>query len=1452
MRGLNILKQIDLPTKSNNQILKTDLDRTVPIEYDNLFNQNEVRKTNLDLTNRDYITGYENPETYAGGIGLNEIRAVNQPNFDKVLSGTGRVLNKAVSEIAKMPGVVAGVIASPFAEEGKGFETAFNNEWIKSINKISEDINTDLLPVYVKKAVSEGNLWDNISSVDFWATDGADGIGFIVSMLAPGAALKSIGLGEKVLGTTAKGLSLINGESKLAGATRTLTELGITADRLELGSMTMANSMFEAGSEAGSAMEAFQNNLDKQLQAGAINQDEYNSLLEQKGKLGRDIFLSNMAILIGPNAIQSKMLFGKAGAKQLTKELAPSILNKAGNRLKNIGGALASEGFFEEGLQTTVENTFSNSANKGELTDNFINDFNIGELASGYLDTISSTDGQKAIFLGGVLGGGMSAVAGAKEDIYNRNKTNTLLSLAESQVNNFNNIKEIDPYNRDTEGNILKNEDGSIQYDPIKVNKITKSLAYTEQQNKLFEEAIQKGDKETVQNYKDDAINQLIIPFITQGEMGINALRQYLEESVQDPNISTTDKNNENKDFVEDIIQKATYLQNQYTSYKDFSSELIDLENPNATEEDYKDFYNTLGDIYMNLKGDEYTQRKRLDELNKNKSEVLREISNNQALLEDNENYVEGEEEIYKKKRVEDPRVKKLNDLIKSSKDKLKSIDEIINGTIWNKEEVNKTFDKILNKNNKLREENSPENITKVNEEIANVDDAVTPEQLEEVKPTNPIVKEKAKTKKELLNLQQEVQAEERKQAVFKEQNDPLLEAELQIIPTYEKGREFMLPSNHPRAEEFVKFDRLEGENAIGIDNNGDEVTIPLSNKPIVNNPTIENSTDGVDDSVPVVSNENKLEVPKGRGLFTGAKVISTDRQGNKLDFISQDYLDYERTPRNKKGEKVNFEINNSRSDANWVSALNKFYSGDFSDRNLLYNHLPIDIKFTDSIYAPIETLPRTKDAQIIFNETTLPLRKIIIDSLAEGNNIENITSIIDGQYEGSLKVQDQIELPDGRKLTPENSILELQSIRGLDKQSQLEYLVNNLYMVNWTGSLESVIDSEKLIPVNYKGKGEIYLQIPMNNGKPFNLKLNFKRLEESKGAAIYDLLRIMSSTARSLQNPIGRDTTLGELRQSNNELYERLFNDNNGILLEEAKLYYQNEVKGVRKNKDSITLNDIMDILVFKNSTNNKTLMNIDIDGNLNLGSLAFKTSISRVELEENTPETQQIVLDFLKNKRYNILVTKGEKGINFNNPSYLNYILNNNILSTNAVVNEPTFQGYSNIYISSNPKDIKIQKVVKSENPIPLDSGLDSINILTEDEISSRIQNETNELIESKIGKSANPIVKMKAAKELENEINLIRDKYYIVKKESNNIYTPNSQEINQMVDTIEKNTPVDEVNVTDNIISELTERLGSIDSDIIEALSKSSNKEIYSELVKLANQREVDIEDIQKRCK
>lgn len=1233
MRGLNILKQSEPPVNKPNsklQALKTNLESNIPTEYNNLFNQKEVRKSNLDLTNQDYLTGYENYNDYAGGLDLNEIRAQNQPIFDKAAAGVGRIGIKAVSEIAKMPGVVGGILTSPFAEEGQGWENAFNNQWIKSISQFNEDVNAELLPVYVKKAVSEGNLWDNISSIDFWATEGADGIGFIASMFAPGAALKSLNLGQKILGTTAKGLSMVNGEAKLAGAVRTLEGLGINANSIDLGAMTMANTLFESGSEAGSAMESFQKDLDKKLASGEIDQFQYEQLQTQKAKLGRDIFVSNLAILLVPNAIQTKMIWGKGMGSQLVKD-TPSLMAKIGNRGKNVLGALGSEGFLEEGTQSTVETMFTNKANKGELTNNMAQDFNISELVSSYIDTLNTTDGQKAIFLGGVLGGGMSAYQGAKSDIATRKETQDVLSLAEEKVGVFNRVNETDVYRRNAEGDIIYNSNNQPQYDPVKIRDVAKALNYTEQQSQLFDTAIQEGNEQVVQTLKNEAINQLITPFINKGELGIQALSQYLDTTLQTEEIA---QNEDAKALKSKIIEQATYMQDQLETYKDFSKSLINLNNPKATAQDTTDYYNMLGDLYINLKGSEYFQKGELKKLNIQKNKLLKDLGTSEVTKEFNPDFIEGtSEDIYKFKKTEsDPRVKLINEQIESIEKEISEIDEIINGTIWNNEDVNKQFAEHIKANNKLREQTSPENEAIVNQATETITNATTVDELKNLPKTNTpadkVIQQQANVK------------------------------EAEIVATEEA------------------FNTTERETASQEDND-------FNNVQTYDGLTATEGSIVTDELIPQQAENNTAEELKDikteeESTGKGAQVISTYRNDDKkgrwksgdiIPFMKEqfsNFLKYEKEPINKSGKSVTFEVNNNpgpnENVNNALSLYNELLKRGFTNMTtdeytLLYEYLPINVRFTPQVNAPIETKRvATFDEESgkwieKMNISTGLLRTELINNLRNGIFIENMSTTIQDQYKGLLTIDDN--------RFANNNILQLDGVKDIN------YVRENLYVVNSFGKLQNVLN-DKIFEFN-NGKikpnaaGEIYLTIPQANGKLFPLKLNIKKINEVEAILLYEIYKEILTNEKSL------DTTISEL---NEDLQEAIVTN------------FEAELNIIGGNKNDIKLQEIVDLLIYQ-SSNIKSRMEI-VNNVLYFGDK--ESTIDTIEQDQNE------IIDFLVNqKRHQIKINPKSETDNIktnlksNSADYLKYLIDNNVLSTNAVVNEPTFQGYTNIYLNT-----------------------------------------------------------------------------------------------------------------------------------------------------------------------
>jgi hypothetical protein len=203
---------INIPIRS-----KTQNSSSIPIRKPKPVTQKTALQKTFENTGgiaRGFNTGYGESKyddylNWDAQVGddiqkdINENRAEQQSWQAHLGIGAVRTGAKAATEVAKLPGVIGGIAMSPFAEENEGFETAFNNQWIKFFDSLNEDVK-EAMPVYVKEAVKNGDFFTKIGSSATWATEGADGLGYMVGALAPGGLFKYFGGAAKLFGASIK------------------------------------------------------------------------------------------------------------------------------------------------------------------------------------------------------------------------------------------------------------------------------------------------------------------------------------------------------------------------------------------------------------------------------------------------------------------------------------------------------------------------------------------------------------------------------------------------------------------------------------------------------------------------------------------------------------------------------------------------------------------------------------------------------------------------------------------------------------------------------------------------------------------------------------------------------------------------------------------------------------------------------------------------------------------------------------------------------------------------------------------------------------------------------------------------------------------------------------------------------------------------------------------------
>lgn len=1287
---------------------------------------------------------------------INEFRSEQQGGWAETGAFGGRVVNKVGLELAKTAAAIVGTVGGlagntvdlVTGEDNTDFlETAFNNDFIKAAEKISKSINEEYLPVYVSDTVANGSFLDKVMSGEFWATEGADGVGYLISAMAPGAAFKTIGAGGKIFGGMTHAAKYLNYGEGIEGARKMLTAAGLNIGKIDNIAIPALNTYFEAGAEAKGVgddldarkfefLENFANNIDKsspdfqnkvlnKLQQldidrrnNIISLDEYNQLSqnaeklvaneiansevgenafkEQKGRAMRNAFLTNVGILAIPNYIQAKLVFGKNPSNILLDKVVNGVANKTTKNtfkqgLKRTGQAFLSEGS-EEVAQTSTEKRNVDRALKGELSDTYLGDVNPLTFGEDFVKSLGTTEGQIAGFLGGFLGSPISIVQGYKQDLRDRKETERLRDKINGQSTALKDIYNTPLYETEEYTNPETGEkgirdkevNGKKVFIPENVAKVKEALDFQEALSKRYDQAVEEGDVETLDYLKKQGEFNIIANFIGEDVVTLDALNEHLNtifptiEQNQDGSAITPEQvkqNTENKQRISNVIDKAKSLQKDLVSFKDMSTSIIRLNNPKATKEQVADFLNNVGNAFLSERSEEYDLKQKYKELKLKQKELQKDQPID---ISENTDFIQGKtEDIYRERKIiNNPRLDLVNKQIEEVENKLNDFTETTNSTIWDNEFLNKQFDNRIKAEEKIKANNTPEVIAKNDEAITQVNNATSKKDLDNIPKTNTaadkIIEQKKKEKAEQIKANEQV----------------INDAE--IAEAKQEDEDFNTTVN------YVDLIATEGSNV------SDELT----------------PKEGDNNSSEELKTIKKGDVDNGKGV----KVISTNKDtGLPLQFITEQfplYLEYEREPVNKSGKEVGFEINqNPGKNPKVLEALNAFNNKDFSNPKLLIDYLPINVRFTDEVNAPIET--RRSNDEI--NSATEILRIEIINNLINGVDIKNIKTTIQDQYKGVLKVESD---------TAENNILQLNGVK------DLKYVRDNLFVVNSQGNLQNILNGKIENFTNDKVKpnaaGEIYLMIPQANGKLFPLKLNIKKISESEAYLLYEIYKEILTNEKSL------DTTLSEINDDLKEAIEKNF---------------QAELNIIGGNKNDIKLQEIIDLLIYQ-SDNIKSRMQIVND------SLLFgdkESTIDTIEQDVND------IIDFLVNqKRHQIKINpKSETdntktNLKSNSADYLKYLIDNNILSTNAVVNEPTFQGYTNIYLNTGVTVTNQPKV--SEQGVEInteDTGLGSLfennsqnvrnsqeNFLSLSEIPGTVENtELKETQEKVINKKRTP---------------------------------------------------------------------------------------------------------------
>lgn len=557
--------------------------------------------------------------------------AEQQSGWERVGYTLPRIAAKTVSEVAQLPGYLGGAVAwGIHGFEKNDIGMMVDNFWQNAIQDVEQETK-DRLPVYVSDALKSGSLVKNIFSTSFWANEGADGVGFLLAFLAPGAALRGLKLGTGMAKILKPGTTFIKGLEAGAAPEEVASALAGTkfAGNINDVASTVINTLFESAAEGGQT---------------------YNTILERTGDKQKaanaavDVLTKNFGILGISNYIDQKWLFGKANLisnyaeknvkEAVSKSMFSRVLGEDGKLLdavakrtrfgnigqvsKTITEGFLKEGFWEEGTQFAA----SKQAEKLESDDKgFIGE--LVDIGKTYVDSLTDVDMQKSIFLGGVMGSGMATIQ-TRREMKQEDKvlTNFHNLVKDNFIDRYRNISDLAETTTDGDGNVVPiyNEDGSYKIDTVKAQEMLSKHMVKYIQGKQLIELAKEGNVEAFEKIKNERDLNYFVPFL-QVEGGLEAAISHID------NLAETDVKAMQKEGVPiDLEATKKELKDKVIGYQNIYNRIQNTHDLNMNikySPAEKAIFTEFSDLVKNNKmGAEATLQFSADRVNKIKQDL--------------------------------------------------------------------------------------------------------------------------------------------------------------------------------------------------------------------------------------------------------------------------------------------------------------------------------------------------------------------------------------------------------------------------------------------------------------------------------------------------------------------------------------------------------------------------------------------------------------------------------------------------------------------------------------------------------------------------------------------------------------------------------------------------------------------------------------------------------------
>lgn len=660
--------------------LMQELEKQETYDADELFQSDTIN-------NNDYL-----PDDFAHGFSevedTNDLQAELQPWSHKAGAFVGRTAGKAVIEFTKGLGYLGGI---PGAVATGEIENMTNNFFIDLLDSADEQLK-ESLPVYVKNAVKEGNLGTKLMSMDFWANEGADGLGFLISSIGMGGVLSKLGQLAKLSNTV--NLALTSGVQTIVEAAAETSGMSTQLDQY----------WEERRQPDGTYLDGNNNPISAE------------QVKQKKAEALHSTFIQNSILLAGPNLVMANNLFGKPNPiknmlgisenslstipKQTVTSLDEMIANLdkvnpwkeglkgGGLEMLKVGSSEA----FQELTQFAIEDYNS------QLAKNLTNDDIISGLWNSYSKGISETDGQAAMALGFIFGAGASTIGSYKKykaDAKKQKGLSALLSTAN------------DSYKTTLKSLYKVNEEGNYEIDNEKVADIIDSNIKDLTLDDRYKKARAMGEKDSARYALGHIVMRTLQPFLEQEE-GMTMFDQLVEENSETYESDYADLGfksvKEMKSYIESVAKTAQteHQKFQEKGYHKFGINKKILyrgkENAQLIDEVYGRFLSSMNNLNQSLV---FSRNRLLEEKTKVEQQLTEEQS--KLIFPD----LNPESETY-----EQDKTKALNDnkIISSLRSNLTQINQALNKInqdyekLYDKDEHEKAFNQLYLSRHKMQE----------------------------------------------------------------------------------------------------------------------------------------------------------------------------------------------------------------------------------------------------------------------------------------------------------------------------------------------------------------------------------------------------------------------------------------------------------------------------------------------------------------------------------------------------------------------------------------------------------------------------------------------------------------------------------------------------------------------------------------------------------------------------